>query len=407
MGIRPTIVGTLAVLGLLALPSGGTGLERFARQTLSGVISVVPEGRSGRPSLALEADGRPLVAWQECADLWSGCGIAVMRYDGRRWLFLGDAPLRADPNGLAFSAAVAVDPQGRPLVAWDEANAAGSDVYVARFEGETWRQLGEGLSLDPTLLVGSPALALTPDGDPVVAWSEGGDAFDPEVASWVYVKRFRDGRWELLGDGSLNVDADRRTGFPTLAVDGDGRPVVAWSERVSGTTRLFVKRWSGDAWQLLGGPLYADSHRGVQMSSLGIDPANRPVVAWDERSSFPSENHVFVGRFEGEDWELLGEGPIDLGREHEALIPSLAVAPDGRPLVAWHERATGGGVFLVVKRYHQGAWEVLEEPVESWGNGSGLMASLAVDADGRLLLAWQRRTPEGMKVMVGRSPVVR
>jgi len=348
-----------------------------------------------------------VVAWQACSGLWSGCGITVKRYDGRRWLRLGDAPLRADPKLLAFSTAIAIDPQGRPVVAWDEGNTTIGNVYVARFDGDTWQRLGDGLSLNPALLIGTPSLALTPNGNPIVAWSEGGDVFDREVPSWIYVKRFRDGRWELLGDGPINLDPGRRTDFPTLAVDDDGRPVVAWSEVVSGTSRLFVKRWSGDAWQLLGGPLNIDRERQARMASLGIDPINRPVVAWWEELVYPSESHIFVKRFDGEDWELLGEGAINLDLNHEAMIPSLAVAPDGNPVVAWHERATGGGVSLVVKHYHEGAWEVLEEPVESWKSGSGLMASLAIDADGRLLLAWQRRTRQGTKVIVGRSPVMK
>ncbi len=87
------MMGLLAVLGLLALLSGGAGLERQARQVLSGVVSVTPEGRSGPPSLAVGPDGRPVVAWQE----WTASGgvsFVVKRYREGAWRVVEELVVR-------------------------------------------------------------------------------------------------------------------------------------------------------------------------------------------------------------------------------------------------------------------------------------------------------------------------
>lgn len=97
-------------------------------------------------------------------------------------LLLGEDVLAATAAGGAPSAtrpSLALDGKGAPVVAWEEADAAGvRQVHVRRWDGNTWTVLGEALGALP----GStdalfPVLTLDAAGRPSVAWSENGSVF--------------------------------------------------------------------------------------------------------------------------------------------------------------------------------------------------------------------------------------
>ncbi|WP_146237201.1 hypothetical protein [Deinococcus yavapaiensis] len=117
------------------------------------------------PRLALDAAGRPIVAWLE--DLNGRDTLYVSRLDKNAWTPLGGA-LNVD---TASSPSLALDSRGRPVVAWIEERAGVGRVHVAHWTGETWRDVGP-LNLDSARDARSPAVTVTPDGATFIAWRE-------------------------------------------------------------------------------------------------------------------------------------------------------------------------------------------------------------------------------------------
>ena len=141
---------------------------------------------------------------------------------------------------------VAVDGLDRPHAAWRELpSGSGSDwnVRVARYDDATssWTPLGGVLDTVATNPAGEPSLAIDPLGRPLVAWHEndGGNRdvhvrrWEPSVDDWV-----------ALG-GVLDRDPARNAFEPRLALDADGYPVVAWHESVGGVFSVFAARYNG------------------------------------------------------------------------------------------------------------------------------------------------------------------
>lgn len=178
-----------------------------------------------------------LVAWLEGNVAASNVYVSLRQ--GKRWQALGGA-LNVRPNTYTFAPQLRLNVQGNPLVVWQEDWRGADNLYLKRWTGTSWEALGGSLNHDPRRLAERPALALDAAGDPVVAWSEerGGDQHA------VYARRWKNGRWTLLGQaavrrGALSGDGDALSASVTVA--GNGQVLVSWCERVGQTYHLRVR----------------------------------------------------------------------------------------------------------------------------------------------------------------------
>src|SRR5688572_13549032 len=103
-------------------------------------------------------------------------------------------------------------------------------------------------------------------------------------------------------------------------------------------------------------------------------------------------------------WEEVGASatlPAGLSASERGVVPehrnvSVAIGPDGRPVVAYTDSDD-----VVVRRWSGAEWEILGE------FGSGHLPKIAIDRTGRIVLAWQQFLPplESWKVyLVVREP---
>jgi hypothetical protein len=304
-------------------------------------------------SLALLPDGNPVLAWQEGTETTSPQGdINVDVWNGSAWESLGGV----DTAGRdAAAPSVAVDNDGTIFVAWFEFTGTGSseksNVYVKRWNGSSWETLGDALDTSLSKNAAYPSLALDAEGTPFVAWYE--DNTD-NLGRRIYVKFWNGSSWEQLGD-TLNVDPGERADMLSLAVGGNGRPVVAWSEfdQVGGSNNLYVKRWTGSSWQQLGELVdNLESNRAVY-PDVAVDSANRITVVWYEaRIEDPppsvENDDVYFAQWTGSSWEQFGA--MDVNVELEAYYPDVAlVGSEQAPVMAWFE-GSGGSYQVYVKQ---------------------------------------------------------
>lgn len=207
------------------------------------------------------------------------------------------------------------------------------------------------------------------------------------------------GTWEPLGP-PLGHEAQVA---PAMALDPSGAPLVAYAELVESpgmvATELHVVRWSGSAWEPLGGTIASSTQRLPYSAPLWVrlvtDGTGRPVLAFGDSGpgatvgAFPLQTWAF----DGTSWQTvpvpltapqlsgfaLGRGAdgrvrlaLSTGQQLEILIlgaggwaaavpafvhdggvsePDLDLAPDGTPLVAFSEAASPGS-FGTLRTVH-------------------------------------------------------
>ena len=303
--------------------------------------------------LTLTPDDTPVVGWVRATAV-TDVGVVVQRWDGSAWLPFGDVPFTAD-DGSPRWASVATGADGAPLLAWSEFKDGLSRVYVARWTGSTWSRLGGPRARVPGQDAWSPHLVVDGDGRPLVAWMEGVEP--PGSGTDVFVDRWNGTAWESLG-GGLRGSAERAS-FPRLALTPGGQAFLSFVRVSSTATVLNVVEWLDvvGTWAHRG-TLRTWSDATVRLGTLTSDAEGRAVALWEESLEVEGETtyRYHVQRRGTTGWTALGTPLVASG----ASYPSgLAVASDGRPIVAVQQRAdVSGGV----QRLHLRVYRLNTEP---------------------------------------------
>ena len=378
----PTARASSVALTLLTL----TALAATAPVTL---VSNNPAADARKPAIALETNGGGvIVAWLETVG--RVYHAFVKRWDGKAWSVLGGA-LNRDKTFNSFDIALDLDKQNRPVVAWTErSNVSDSKVsgpgklYAARWDGKAWQQLGDSPSKRPSSASDLPVMKLDPQGNPVMAWNELSPDFN---GNSVFVDRWDGKRWLEVDRGSLSSDVSSASRSMDLAVTSVGVPILAWSRQLFDPQRgtldfnVFVGPFGGVTWNRAGGSLNIDPERYAGSPSLKLDARDRPIVAFTEASA---GFDVFVKRWSGSAWARLGDTVN--GRTGLANAPRLALDASGNPTVAWLENA--GSIKVFVKRWDGKAWQALGGFLNVDPKAYVESSSLALDANGHPVVVW-------------------
>jgi len=293
---------------------------------LGGSLNVDLEKDATEPDIAF-GNGSAYVAWVE-RGVSHVTQLYVKRYSGGAWVQLGGA-LNVDTGQHAFEPSITAS-DTQLYVAWTENPAAGADqIYVKVYAGGTWVQLGDSLNVDSNRQIYNPDIALH-EGEPHVAWRE----VLTTTNSHIYVKRYTGGAWTQLG-GVLNVDSTQDVGFPSIASDGMS-PYVAWQEHTADGRVIYVKRYTTGAWAAVGGSPTIDPDESSSSPALVIDGLT-PIIAWRETADVGEHpTRLYVKELSAGLWQLVGTNPLNVDPSLSVSFPAIASA-GGVPVVAWRE----------------------------------------------------------------------
>jgi hypothetical protein len=248
--------------------------------------------------------------------------------------------LRAGESGLVHSGSLRADPvEGCPRVA--VAGGVGVLAYVlggrsapavfahVREPGQGWPRRGTELPLGPAAgdgpVFGVPlAVAASPRGDAVVVAGSRGDA------SRVLVARRAPGAAFGTPETLLILPDPPGMTPPSVAaaMSAGGDAVVAWA--VQRTPRAPREVWAATApaFGAFGPPQRIGELRPGSPFSLAVAPDGRALLA------FPSAGELYVAEREP-GGAFAAAAPVGAVTERIAVLPAVAVRADGAALVAW------------------------------------------------------------------------
>ena len=297
------------------LDSSTVGSSSVRLLSDSGVIaadvSLAPEGTSLmiQPTSGLPIGTSVTVVLEQSVTDLAGNPIQVPAQEWKwsvpAYLPLGE-PQAANPgrDTQAQSVALQVDGSGRPVVAWIDGSASDKSygVYVRRWSGSAWEQLGGVLDANPgDTFARWCSLQIGTDGQPVVAWSEDGGA---GVVS-VHVRRWNGAAWDVMGAPVVPVLSNGFIpgfGF-RFRIGKSGHLVLALPEDNNSESQLSVWRWSGSGWGMLGGVQKAASSWFISSLELEVDGAGNPFVGWVEKELNGTGVALHMKQWSGGAWE--------------------------------------------------------------------------------------------------------
>jgi hypothetical protein len=258
--------------------SGSDAPETNARQDAAG---------DAGPEAAPETDGGEAV---DAGPIWKTLGL-----DGLRDDLVAEFDLEIAADGTPFLGLSNLIPgAGRARTS-----------LVRRYDGTGWQKVGDDLNGSTLPLT----FALLPDGTPYIL----ADA---------QLKSFQKGAWQDLP--SVGPDFVASVHATALGVDRSGRLYVVAGDVSADAAfdAIVVLRFTGTGWEELG-------PRGALVSAhtqlmFGFDASSVYVAIPD-----PGAMTTVVKRYNGSNWETVGDGPLASG------TGSFAVAADGVAYFAW------------------------------------------------------------------------
>jgi hypothetical protein len=322
------------------------------------------------PEAAVAPDNSVYIAWDDDSS-GETAEIYVRRWNGSGWEEVGTGS--ANGGGISndiwesTSPAIAVSPEGVPYVAWQNYDGAeGIDIFVRRWNGSSWEEVGTGsasgggISNDEDASL-SPSIAIAPDGMVYVAWSGNSE---------IYVRRWNGSVWEEVGAGSAtgggisNNEGDSLGS--SLAVASNGTPYVTWSDDsvASLNYEIYVRRWNGVSWEEVGSG--SASGGGISQNggfswipNIAVGPDNAVYITWRDGDTF--DNDIYVRRWNGSSWEEVGLGSAAGGgisqQGGSTAAPDVVVASNGMPYISWLGNNGSWDFEIYVRRWNGNGWQ--------------------------------------------------
>jgi hypothetical protein len=367
-------------------------------------------GRQGIPDVAIAPDGHFVVVWVDGGSHGAPSNVMARIFRASGTPQTSDLRVSLSEPGFQDNPRVAMSADGGFMVVWQSKATAQA---ASRVYGRTFRP--DGSPLGSRFLLGQghgraqsqPAVARTPDGRSVVAWSELTEA-SGQPPSDIFVRRFS-ARGKPRGPETL---ARENFGFfsyqfkPFVTVDAKGGFIVAWTYidqyfNVFVVARSFSDSGAPLSWISVGDPYTERSERD---GSVAVLRGGERVAVWeDEEADGSFEDYENSYGVRGQRLAGAGSPPGEIFRVNSTAAgiqssPSLAPSPDGGFVVAWTssngQDGDGRGVFI--RSFAADATPLGPEvQLNTYTPGNQSRPVVAIAPNGRGVAVWQSMRRDG------------
>src|SRR5215211_3567862 len=352
-----------------------------------------------RPRVAASNGGRLVVVWLSAA----GMGTPHIRSA----VTTGTAqPFEQVPIDLGANPWISVDVDASPAgqaYATATQNVAAGNVHAFRLDGTIWTQVGAGqldnaagIKAGGSMAQDEPRIAVTGDGNAVVAWPEGNDGSLKEV----YAKRLTGTTPGPAITATIPTLSGANRANSAFMVDIDAEGNNAWlafredfTYGAQDRARVLARRLVGGAFETaqvvdplpLTGPT-----NGAEDPSLAVNDAGQGLVT--TRGQLTAEGNGAA--LAGGTWSQVGR--LDSPPSDNVPLARAAIGDNGAGLFVIAHKPTNAAPFAALARTYVGGQLGPIVPVSDTALGSiaeGL--DLSADANGHGFIAYQQSSDAG------------
>lgn len=309
-------------------------------------------GNSWYPHIAVAPDNTPYIVWYD--NSVGNYEIYVRRWNGSSWIEVGSGSANgggiSNNSGSSFTPTIAIAPDNTPYVVWRDGSSGDNEIYVRRWNGTTWAEVSTGSATGGGISnnVGSslsPSIAIASDNTPFVTWQDSSSG-----NSEIYILRWNGSNWVEVGNGSANgggiSNNSGNSSRPTIAISVDNKPHVAWQDDDGGNIEIYVRSWNGNNWEEIGsgsasGGGISNTFNDSQYPTIAVTSNNIPYITWND-GSFGNEE-IYVRRWNGSIWAEVGIGSASGGgisnTSGSSTTPSIKADTSNTPYITWGENS--------------------------------------------------------------------
>lgn len=293
------------------------------------------------------------------------------------------------------SPVTAMDADGDFVVAWEGFGEIGLGIF-ARCYNSSGQPVGSAFPVDASSTAKTPDIAMDADGDFLVIWEEDVASDDGTEFVDIYYRRYNE-RCEARDNQRVQVASltSTNSGLPSVAMDADGDFVVAWKSNLPNSTEIFARRYNNlGVAQDIQEFQVSTSNTTLDALSMAMDADGGFIVVWAVASG--TSNGIFARRFSA-DGTPQGDEFQTNAPNQTIFTPSVAMDADGDFIVAWERHTPGSNEVsedIFARRYNNlGAAQ--DASAFQVNTSSGALGSLniAIDADGDFAITWENLLP--------------
>jgi hypothetical protein len=382
----------LALSALIAVGAAAIALAAVPAGDETQVNQLVTQGQQDDADITMDPDGDFSVAWQSDEPDGDGADDVYIR----RFASPGfsDRVAHLERGGDQDDPSIASDANGNGVVAFhtdfvDGQGIRRSGIRAHRFGNNSGPLDEDDIDVDVTPNLGpeNPAVAMDPDGDFVVAWQDQ----DAAESIGIFAQRYDESGASVGAQIPVSVVSGNQ-GSAAVAMDADGDFVVAWDgpEAADPDTGVFAQRYAADGTPSGGTFLVNTTVTGVQESpAVGMDADGDFVVAW-HGAGVTDPNGVFVQRYDGGGEPQGDETIVNETSSGPQQLPSVTLDPDGDFAVTWDGNGAGDNVGVFTKDFAAGGTPLGEETlVNETTADEQQISSVSSDANGEFVVSWE------------------
>jgi hypothetical protein len=251
-------------------------------------------------SVGSDAGGGFVVAWVSYGSAGTdsdGYSIQARHFDSRGIPLAPEFQVNSYTSSFQNFPEVAVAGQGSFVVVWTSDGSSGSDGSLTSVHGQRYDSNGTPLGSEfqvntyTTSYQFDPSLALDGAGRFVVAWSSFGSNGSDESGSSIQGQRYSVNGSPIGGEFQVNTYVTGGQDQPAVAADSQGNFIVVWTSLGSNgndtdSTGILAQRYDANG-AAVGGEFQVNSYTtGVQeQPAVAFDGQRRFLVAWTSTNS--------------------------------------------------------------------------------------------------------------------------
>jgi hypothetical protein len=290
-------------------------------------------------------------------------------------------------------AAVATDADGDFVVAWESRDQDGSGygVYAQRYNAAGVAQGSEfRVNTYTTNWQRNPTVAMDADGDFVVAWAsnaQDGDSYG------VYAQRYNAAGVAQGSEFRVNAYTTGIQRSPAVAMDADGDFVVTWESNQDGSSyEVYAQRYNA-AGVAQGSEFRVNTYTTLTQGapSAAMDANGDFVVAWYSSPGQDGDSAgIYAQRYNAAGMAQGSEFRANTYTTNAQVFASVAMDADGDFVVAWQSNLQDGSSYGVyAQRYNAaGVAQGSEFRVNTYTTDSQSGPAVALAADGDFVVSW-------------------
>lgn len=275
------------------------------------------------PSIAADPSGNSVVVWESFGQDGSGYGIYAQRYDATGNRIGGEFRANATTPGDQHNPVVAMDSLGNFAIAWISSESFG--VVKARRYNALGQPTSGEFFVSSAEYISTPAIAIDGMGNLILVWF---DSVEQEIEGRRYSPT-----GAALGSEFVVDPYYYEYSTPAVAADSSGNFVVSWREG-----GIYAQRYSstgaavGAMFSVSGARSFNDQQFVFSEPRVAMAGDGRFVVAWKEWASSPDDYsygsvEVFARRFGANGGPITQTFPVNSRINGESFSPGTLTPP--------------------------------------------------------------------------------